>query len=361
MQDIFIYYFHLYRSKGIRIFSGELFITKDNRKVQFTGNSTYIVSLPIKWVRDIGLEAGDTLTLTPIPNKTLLVSSGSASKEPSIFRATIDYVHSNSAEDNLRILISHYLVGYDSIRLTTEGGFSAYDRKFIKDSVRQKLIGLELVEESRNELVFQCLLNYNDLPLDRVIKNTYGLVLSMLEDSMTALKDHNLEIAEDVIQRDDDVDRFYLLAVRQLKAAIEDMEISENIGIRSPLDCLEYRIITKSIERVGDHAVKIARNVLKMDTGVGADDPIFRMAELSRKVFESSINSMQEEDLQAINKIVVEAKKVSQFGISLESRDAEGKDSIELSMVLESLRRVAEYSADIAEISINMNVKKIGT
>ena len=83
------------------------------------------------------------------------------------------------------------------------------------------------------------------------------------------------------------------------------------------------------------------------------------MAELSRKVFESSIDSMAQEDLQAINKIVVEAKKVSQFGVSLESRDIEGSGSIELSMILESLRRVAEYSADIAEVAINMNIKQV--
>ncbi len=317
------------------------------------------MSLPIKWVRDIGLEAGDTLTLTPMPNKTLLVSSSSGSKDHSALRATIDYVHSDSAENNLRILISHYLVGYDSIRLTTKKGFSAYDRKFIKDSVRQKLIGLELVEESRNELVFQCLLNYNDLPLGRVIKNMYGLVLSMLEDSMTALKDHNIEIAEDVIQRDDDVDRFYLLAVRQLKASIEDIELSEKIGIRHPRECLGYRLITKSIERVGDHAVRIAKNVLKMNSGVSADDPIFKMAELSRKVFESSIGSMSEEDLQAINKIVVEAKKVSQFGYSIESEHVEGSGNVEFSMILESLRRVAEYSADIAEVALNMSIKQV--
>jgi phosphate uptake regulator len=335
-------------------------MTKDKRKVQFTGSSTYIVSLPIKWVRDVGLETGDELTLTPMPNRTLLVSFSAVSKEQATL-ATIDYVHSDSAENNLRILISYYLGGYDSIRLTTSKGFSAYDRKFIKDSVRQKLIGLEIVEESRNELLFQCLLNYNDLPLGRVIKNMYGLVLSMLEDSMTALRDHNVEIAEDIIQRDDDVDRFYLLAVRQLKALIEDIELSEKMGIRNPRDCLGYRLITKSIERIGDHAVKIARNVLKMDTGVNADDPIFKMAELSRKVFESSIDSMTEEDLQTINKIVVEAKRVSQFGVSLEAKKekGEGSGNVELSMILESLRRIAEYSADIAEVSINMNVKQI--
>ncbi|MDD2440074.1 MAG: phosphate uptake regulator PhoU [Methanosarcinaceae archaeon] len=332
-------------------------MTKDKRKVQFTGNSTYIVSLPIKWVRDIGLSAGDTLTLSPMPNKTLLVASSAASREHSLLKTTIEYVHSESAENNLRILISHYLVGYDVIRLTTKKGFSAYDRKFIKDSVRQKLIGLELVEESRNELVFQCLLNYNDLPLDRVIKNMYGLVLSMLEDSMSALRDHNLEIAEDVVQRDDDVDRFYLLSVRQLKASIEDIELSEKIGIGHPRDCLGYRLITKSIERVGDHAVRIAKNVLKMENGIKKDDSIFRLAELSRQVFESSIYSIKQADLQAINDIVVEAKKVSQFGLTLESGDWAGADKIELSMILESLRRVAEYSADIAEVAINMNIK----
>jgi hypothetical protein len=96
-----------------------------------------------------------------------------------------------------------------------------------------------------------------------------------------------------------------------------------------------------------------------MDSGLSADNPIFKMAELSRKVFESSIYSMAEEDLQAINKIVVEAKKVSQFGVSLETQNSEGSGNIEFSMILERLRRVAEYSADIAEVSLNMNIKQI--
>lgn len=315
------------------------------------------MSLPIKWVRDIELEAGDTLDLTPMPNKTLLISSCASSKERAAPKAMIEYIHSDSAESNLRVLISHYLVGYDTIKLTTKKGFSAYDRKFIKDSVRQKMIGLELVEESRNELVFQCLLNYNDLPLSRVIRNMYGLVLSMLEDSMVALRDHNTEIAEDIIQRDDDVDRFYFLSVRQLNAAIEDIELYEVIGIRNPQESLEYRLITKIIERIGDHAVRIAVNVLKMNSRIKPEDPIFKMAELSSKIFESSMDLMTEEDLLTINKMVVEAKKISQFGVSLEPREFGVPNNIELSMVLESLRRIAEYSGDIAEIAINMNVK----
>ncbi len=97
-------------------------------------------------MRDIGLKAGVTLTLASMPNKNLRVSYSKISRD--YHKSTIDHLHSDSAENNLRILISHYLVGYDSIRLTTKKGFNAYDRKFIKDSVRQKLIGLELVEKS---------------------------------------------------------------------------------------------------------------------------------------------------------------------------------------------------------------------
>jgi hypothetical protein len=94
-----------------------------------------------------------------------------------------------------------------------------------------------------------------------------------------------------------------------------------------------------------------------MNSTVSPENPIFKMAEFSLKVFESSINLMTEEDLQNINKIVAEAKKVSQFGFSLESHESREQDNIELSMVLESLRRVAEYSGDIAEVAINMSVK----
>jgi len=336
---------------------GDHSITKDQRKVQFTGNSTYIVSLPIKWIHDTGIEVGDALTLTPMPNKTLHISYSAVSTERSDLKAMIEYSHLDSAENNFRILISNYLAGYNIIKLTSVKGFSAHDRKFIKDSVRQKLIGLELIEESRTELVFQCLLNYSDLFLRRVIKNMYGLVRSMLEDSMKALRDYNVGIAEDVIQRDDDVDRFYFLSVRQLNAAIEDIELSDTIGIRHPQECLEYRLITKIIERIGDHAVKIAVNTQRIDSAVSPDNPIFKMAELAINVFKSSVDSIAQEDLQTINKTVEEAKNISQFGVSLESRKLGYTGNVEISMILESLRRIAEYSGDIAEASMNMNVK----
>ena len=37
----------------------------EGRKLQLTGGSTYVVSLPKRWVTDAGLKAGDTVFLEP--------------------------------------------------------------------------------------------------------------------------------------------------------------------------------------------------------------------------------------------------------------------------------------------------------
>ena len=34
---------------------------EETRKIQFTGKSTYIVSLPKKWIGDLGLKKGDQI------------------------------------------------------------------------------------------------------------------------------------------------------------------------------------------------------------------------------------------------------------------------------------------------------------
>jgi len=91
---------------------------------------------------------------------------------------------------------------------------------------------------------------------------------------------------------DYNVDRFYFLSVRQLNAAVEDIKLSETIGIQHPQECLEYRLITKIIERIGAHAVRIAVNTQRLNSAVNPDNPIFKMAELSIYLFKSLIDSI---------------------------------------------------------------------
>ena len=320
------------------------------------------MSLPIEWVREIGLSAGDTVTLTPQPDRTLLVSS-EPQVEEQLYKATIELFQGDDPEDNFRCLVAHYLVGYDLIKLVSRKGFSASDRKFIKDAARQRLIGLEVIEESRNELILQSLLNYRDLSLDKAMQSMSRLVASMLEDVMRALRDHDLELANDVIQRDNEVDRFYLLTVRQLKAAIEDPQLSEKIGIKHPRECLGYRLATKSMERIGDHAERMAQNIIEMDHGIDEEDLIFKMGVHVRNVFMDAVKSLAENDVKHANRVIANAKKAVNAGGSLAKKNRKNADpcisGTEMRSIIESLQRISEYSTDIAEVSINMGVKEL--
>ncbi len=320
------------------------------------------MSLPIKWVREIGLKAGDTVTLSPQPDRTLLISS-EPKVEERLYKATIELFQGDDPEDNFRCLVAHYLVGYDIIKLISRKGFSASDRKFIKDAARQRLIGLEVIEESRNELILQSLLNYRDLSLDKAMQSMSRLVASMLEDVMRALHDHDLELANDVIQRDNEVDRFYLLTLRQLKAAIEDPQLSEKIGIKCPRECLGYRLATKSMERIGDHAERIAQNIIKLDHEVDESDLIFKMGAHVHNVFTDAVRSLAENDAKHANRVIANAKKAVNAGGSLAKKNRKNADpcisGTEMRSIIESLQRIAEYSTDIAEVSINMGVKEL--
>ncbi len=44
---------------------------EETRKIQFTGKSSYIVSLPKQWVMDLGLKQGDQIRMIRKDSSTL--------------------------------------------------------------------------------------------------------------------------------------------------------------------------------------------------------------------------------------------------------------------------------------------------
>ena len=83
----------------------------------------------------------------------------------------------------------------------------------------------------------------------------------MQNDALLAIKEGNIELANEVINSDDDVDRFSFYITRQLAIAIENEHLLKEMGFSNARDCLGYRLIIKNIERMGDHAVRISKDV----------------------------------------------------------------------------------------------------
>jgi len=338
---------------------------EETRKIQLTGKSTYIVSLPKKWVISMNLKAGSNLIVSKQSDASLLLTPKELAKPTKLGEASITISQKDDPNTIMRKIVALYLVGYNFIGIKTKDErITSLQRNFIKDVTRRKLVGTEIIFDSPKEMRLQILLSYPELSVESALRRMCLIADSMHEDAMQALKDINKELAQDVIALDDEVDRFSLYIIRQLKAAVQSERTLKDIGLSNPRDCLGYRVIAKSVERIADHAVKIAENVLLLDEKI--DDSVFKkiseMSSFAKSVFDDSIKSLYEKDYLLADNVVAKAKTVGSMeneAIKFIAKKMEATTMSSLRMIMESIRRAAEYASDIAEIVLNLNVNQI--
>jgi phosphate transport system protein len=87
----------------------------------------------------------------------------------------------------------------------------------------------------------------------------------MLKDALDAYIQRDLELAQDVRNRDLDVDQMYNALFREFLTYM--MEDPRNITA-----CMHLHFIAKNIERMGDHATTIAEQVIYLVTGELPDE-----------------------------------------------------------------------------------------
>jgi phosphate uptake regulator len=342
-------------------------LREETRKIQVTGKSTYIVSLPKKWVTRMNLKAGSELAISKQSDTSLLLTPKAMVKPTKLGEASFVVSQKDEPDTIMRKIIALYLVGYNFIRIKTKDGhITSLQRNFIKNLTRKKLVGTEIISDSPNEMRLQILLSYPELSVESALRRMCLIATSMHEDALQALKELNKELAQDVIALDDEADRFGLYIIRQLKAAVQSERVLKDIGLSNPRDCLGYRVIAKSVERIADHAAKIAENVLLLDEKIS--DPVFQriseMSSFARSVFDDSIKSLYKKDYSLAENVVSKAKTMASIeneAVKAISKKVEATEMSSVRMILESIRRTAEYASDIAEIVLNLNVNQIVT
>ena len=176
--------------------------------------------------------------------------------------------------------------------------------------------------------------------------------------------ENNARLAEEVVQRDREVDRFYFYIVRQLTAAIGRTDRIHQIALSSAQACLGYRQVVKSIERAGDHATRLA--AIASTTEIPDNSPIVstftKMHQLSDTIFQDSLKALRSLDVPLAHRNIRRVNDVVQLEDKGIRHLLSGKRPIEtvvnLRLALESLRRIAEYGADISETAINLSVER---
>lgn len=327
----------------------------DKRKVQLIGGSTYIVSLPKKWVKGVGIKKRSEVALVRQRDGSLVIVPDQRSLRGQNER-TIRVSPETNPRSITRSIISSYLNGSDSITVLSSGRLTPAQLAEVKRAER-KLIGLETVEESARHVLLGSLLNLEDLEVRKGIRRMHVVASLMQKEAMEALFSGNRGLTESAISRDDDVDRLYFLALRQLRQAASNPETSAALGM-DPIECLDLQSVAKRIEHIADHAENVARNVqalLGHDLSKGMLDGLAVISRMAQEIHEGAGKSLLEGDLELANHVLNERITMKGFCAAFRKRlPREGAEvSVSISSIVESLERIADYGTDIAEVAIN--------
>ena len=338
----------------------------ERRKLQMTGGSTYIVSLPKKWITKNQLEKGSSLTFFEEDNGSLSILSSSESVRKEKPDEALIKVNPNENPDTIiRKTVSCYLVGYNMIHIRSRGQqpLTSKQRIAIKNFTRRLLVGTEIVTDTPTDLTLQVLLSYPELSIQSALRRMCIITASMHRDALTALKEHDSQLAKSVVETDDEVDRFNMYVVRQLKVAIMNPRIIKEIGLVTPRDCLGYRLVTKSVERAADHAVLIAQNALLLKKPMSEEvlKYLEEMSTIAVSMFETAIEALFRLDFNLGESVIHKTKEIdfTEKEALLSTQKAGTEEIGNLKLVIESLRRTAEYASDIAEIVLNLTFDSI--
>lgn len=328
----------------------------ETRKLQKTGGSTFIVSLPKPWVTGSKLKEGDPVSMVIDDNGLLVLDPTLGSRRPSA-RIELLTEEDENTQHFLRTLIGLYISGYDEIVVRSRSRISPDVRKAVREFTR-KVIGPEIVEESGASISVQDVADHSHLDMRKILKRMHLMCRSMHVDAIEAMSEGNKPLAGDVVARDDEVDRLYWFMAKQRSMMARDSAVARKLGV-SLSEATFYVSASKSLERIADHAVRIAHSASEL---AGEKTPERVLSEIQNysaeviSVLDRSVEALLKRDLRSANIVADEAERLRERRNAVVRlvMDQKGKHAVPLALVVESLERTALYSADISEIAINL-------
>lgn len=323
----------------------------ESRKAQLTGGSTFTVSLPKEWANANDVEAGRELLLFPRENGSLIIEPNGGDTEHWQTKVSVGDVSETKLRRTLHAL---YTAGFDEITLTTKTGLGEHRRTITADA--RRFIGLEVLESTEDAVKLQSLLDSSTISVKQSATQLQQVTLSMHEDAVTTLMDQDDDLAEHVIERDNQVDRLFGMISRHFQRTLQSLRETEDLDM-SQAELYDYYTTGRQFERVADHAEKIAELAMQFDTPPQeqfADEILAASAE-SRDIVEMAArvvigDAAVETAYEALEKRDTLADDLQTFERKLHEQDV--SESHLIALVLDSITRTAEYGGNIAEAAL---------
>ena len=329
------------------------------RKVQLTGGSTYTISLPKEWATENGIETGTPLFLYASDDRLV------AARETDDDGRTVEIEAAEFGPDALAdTVLTAYVAGYDEIVLTSPIEFDAERRRAVRAAVT-RLVGIEIHSQTPTRITIRSLLDGAEVSLRQTVVQMRLTALTMHEDAVRAVVEGDADLARRVIDQDDDVDRLFGLVSRQFHRGLADFRAAVAFDV-DRLDAFAYYRIARQLERIADHAEKIAGVAERRSEAPPEDlgDELTDLGERAREIVRTALDEqLDEPSLSGLQDADARRDAVLDDASGIDRRlyDGDVEEAHLLATVLDSVRRTAEYGANVAEMGLQSALRTTDT
>ena len=300
---------------------------EEQRKLQVTGGSTFILSLPKDWAIRNDLKRGSSMVVREEDDGSLSIAPSKFVKKEKQDEAYIKASLNDNPDAVMRTAISAYLDGFNILHIRAQGQkvLSSKLRNHLKTFARHYLVGTEIVIDTPTDLTLQVLLNYPELTVQNALSRMSIIASSMHKEAIAALKKLDYSAAKSVIETDREVNRFGLYIVRLLKLAVSNTLLLKEI------------VNEELLEKIS------------------------QLSGLANSMFETSMDALFRHDFNLAESVIEKISQVHKLEKEtvLYSQNVKIEEIANLRLLIESVRRTAEYASDISEVVLNLNVESV--
>ncbi len=310
------------------------------RKLQLIGGSSYMVSLPKRWVKANRLDQGDELILQV---DGCVVKIFPKKGVENVFKIKIDRIPSVEDKFLRRFIYALYIQGPDEIVI--EDTLSPKIITKLGEIVRD-LIGMEIIDVTDGRIVMKCL-STQDFDVKGVLRRMYQIIMEMIDVIEEFLRRGNPSALEVIPKLEGEADRFYLLALRLEHRLLREISCPTRWDELKQL--LGMRLIAKLLEKVADALYDTSEFVAEW-----RDREILPVLLDLRRVFKVVLESYFEGDVLECENGIEMAEDLEERILDIRS----SKEGAPCKLALESLLEACRHVKSIGEIAFNKAVRE---
>ena len=310
------------------------------------------MTIPKDWAEKLALHKGDLVSAELEENDIVITPT---KIKPSSQTKSLD-INQFKDQKLLELCItSSYIQGHDVTEIVSSSKINLDQKRWIRQAV-DGLMGVEISEDYADRVILQNLVDPSRLNIDQLLNKFCTTSRAVLQDSIKALAQGDIVLAQDAYERGEQSTKLYRLLMRQALQAARSRKIRDEMKLQNISSVIVKIIATRELGRIAYYSMRIAEHVGEVEKKLDEQlmSTIQKMTKLTIEMQDEALDALLKKDLALASSIIdkmVHVRKYYETAYSLIPRHSE-RASIALSMIIRDVRAIAGYAVALSDDAI---------